>query len=129
FLGVLSALQGGQGAETKDRETVQKATEKKVAPKAAADATAAAAQAFEKVSKELYPKAKQEGNLIIYSVWDVEHLRAITDAFMKKYPGIKATYWQDRKSTRLNSSHGSISYAVFCLKKKNKCSAAKNRNF
>src|SRR5438067_6101766 len=26
---------------------------------------------------------------------------------------------QDRKSTRLNSSHVSISYAVFCLKKKN----------
>src|SRR2546429_4487624 len=28
----------------------------------------------------------------------------------------------DRKSTRLNSSHGYISYAVFCLKKKN-CAA------
>src|SRR5256885_4230632 len=27
----------------------------------------------------------------------------------------------DRKSTRLNSSHLVISYAVFCLKKKNKC--------
>src|SRR2546422_7631606 len=27
---------------------------------------------------------------------------------------------EDRKSTRLNSSHGCISYAVFCLKKKNK---------
>src|SRR5438309_5458330 len=27
---------------------------------------------------------------------------------------------EDRKSTRLNSSHSSISYAVFCLKKKNK---------
>src|SRR5437868_9854551 len=27
---------------------------------------------------------------------------------------------EDRKSTRLNSSHVSISYAVFCLKKKNK---------
>ena len=26
---------------------------------------------------------------------------------------------QDRKSTRLNSSHHAISYAVFCLKKKN----------
>src|SRR2546422_11468914 len=26
---------------------------------------------------------------------------------------------KDRKSTRLNSSHGYISYAVFCLKKKN----------
>src|SRR2546429_2127554 len=29
----------------------------------------------------------------------------------------------DRKSTRLNSSHGYISYAVFCLKKKKKTSA------
>src|SRR5207245_9069187 len=29
-------------------------------------------------------------------------------------------FLQDRKSTRLNSSHGSISYAVFCLKKKKK---------
>src|SRR2546422_4672898 len=28
--------------------------------------------------------------------------------------------WLDRKSTRLNSSHGYISYAVFCLKKKKK---------
>src|SRR2546429_7341851 len=28
----------------------------------------------------------------------------------------------DRKSTRLNSSHGYISYAVFCLKKKNNTS-------
>src|SRR5207244_11430307 len=28
---------------------------------------------------------------------------------------------QDRKSTRLNSSHQIISYAVFCLKKKKKC--------
>src|SRR6266542_463182 len=29
-----------------------------------------------------------------------------------------ARWTRDRKSTRLNSSHGSISYAVFCLKKK-----------
>src|SRR5690349_23991690 len=28
---------------------------------------------------------------------------------------------RDRKSTRLNSSHVEISYAVFCLKKKNRC--------
>src|SRR3712207_7982660 len=28
--------------------------------------------------------------------------------------------WEDRKSTRLNSSHANISYAVFCLKKKQK---------
>src|SRR3989475_8121144 len=31
-----------------------------------------------------------------------------------------ATHWRDRKSTRLNSSHSQISYAVFCLKKKKK---------
>src|SRR3712207_8016000 len=30
-----------------------------------------------------------------------------------------AEAWRDRKSTRLNSSHANISYAVFCLKKKN----------
>src|SRR3712207_8761773 len=30
-----------------------------------------------------------------------------------------AGYGLDRKSTRLNSSHANISYAVFCLKKKN----------
>jgi iron(III) transport system substrate-binding protein len=64
--------------------------------KSSANATANAAKAFEKVSKELYPKAKQEGNLIVYSVWDVEHIRAVTDAFAKRYPGIKTTYWQGR---------------------------------
>src|SRR3712207_6947326 len=31
----------------------------------------------------------------------------------------QATAAEDRKSTRLNSSHANISYAVFCLKKKN----------
>src|SRR2546422_5177339 len=30
------------------------------------------------------------------------------------------SFARDRKSTRLNSSHGYISYAVFCLKKKKK---------
>src|SRR6266542_4710739 len=36
-------------------------------------------------------------------------------------PSWWAGSWRsDRKSTRLNSSHGSISYAVFCLKKKKK---------
>src|SRR2546422_1711336 len=36
----------------------------------------------------------------------------------------------DRKSTRLNSSHGYISYAVFCLKKKNptmRCTILRSR--
>src|SRR2546422_6315346 len=37
-----------------------------------------------------------------------------------------ASSGRDRKSTRLNSSHGYISYAVFCLKKKNK---KRNNNY
>src|SRR5690348_17689339 len=39
---------------------------------------------------------------------------ALGDARLEKRVWMK----QDRKSTRLNSSHPSISYAVFCLKKK-----------
>src|SRR5690348_18215645 len=35
---------------------------------------------------------------------------------------------QDRKSTRLNSSHPSISYAVFCLKKKKKTKTLPQHN-
>src|SRR3712207_6989474 len=34
----------------------------------------------------------------------------------------------DRKSTRLNSSHANISYAVFCLKKKNKRSSLRRQD-
>src|SRR2546426_1592689 len=35
-------------------------------------------------------------------------------------PAARRTFRRDRKSTRLNSSHLVISYAVFCLKKKKK---------
>src|SRR2546427_5916361 len=38
----------------------------------------------------------------------------------KKVSSSMAMSLQDRKSTRLNSSHSQISYAVFCLKKKKK---------
>src|SRR3712207_8763216 len=34
--------------------------------------------------------------------------------------------WTDRKSTRLNSSHANISYAVFCLKKKKNIKNTRN---
>src|SRR2546429_5969376 len=37
----------------------------------------------------------------------------------RRWPGPRRLSSLDRKSTRLNSSHGYISYAVFCLKKKN----------
>src|SRR5690625_2666629 len=56
-------------------------------------------------------------------------LPVIPDRCMNKKQRVSLTYkimnrllklriWKDRKSTRLNSSHVAISYAVFCLKKK-----------
>src|SRR2546422_8096981 len=54
------------------------------------------------------------------------------DTFLKLEPnGPTSDQVRDRKSTRLNSSHGYISYAVFCLKKKKssaKLQAESNRN-
>src|SRR5947199_9724259 len=55
-----------------------------------------------------------------------ENVRTIvpTSSHVVRCPGKDRTRWTrhdslDRKSTRLNSSHLGISYAVFCLKKKN----------
>src|SRR3989475_3507760 len=42
--------------------------------------------------------------------------------------GPRFTEVRDRKSTRLNSSHSQISYAVFCLKKKKSRPQPSNRN-
>src|SRR5207245_10770919 len=51
---------------------------------------------------------------------DCHVARARVAAVGKRVGACPAVEWsgEDRKSTRLNSSHGSISYAVFCLKKK-----------
>ena len=53
---------------------------------------------FEKVAKELYPKAKQEAGLVVYTVWDVDHIRTLTAAFSKRFPGISTSYWQATRS-------------------------------
>src|SRR5688572_32248506 len=45
-------------------------------------------------------------------------VRPLRGHFMKAL--LRGDSTQDRKSTRLNSSHSQISYAVFCLKKKKK---------
>src|SRR5215468_11931777 len=53
---------------------------------------------FEKLAKEFYPKAKQEGALVVYTVWDVDHIRSLLAAFSKRFPGINGTYWQATRS-------------------------------
>src|SRR3712207_7338545 len=60
------------------------------------------------------------------NVWTVERTggssatRAADSSYRQRRGTVRAeAVLEDRKSTRLNSSHANISYAVFCLKKKN----------
>src|SRR3712207_8800753 len=45
---------------------------------------------------------------------------AVGRRLQRRHEGSRDSGLRDRKSTRLNSSHANISYAVFCLKKKKK---------
>src|SRR5574337_1489545 len=62
-----------------------------------------------------------EGSQLLRGVDRVGGWFLRADRGLKMIPGevrdTGTTYETDRKSTRLNSSHHSISYAVFCLKK------------
>src|SRR3712207_6858638 len=51
--------------------------------------------------------------------FDTDHPPALESSSVSFAPQIAIPPLADRKSTRLNSSHANISYAVFCLKKKN----------
>src|SRR5437870_11452352 len=67
---------------------------------------------------------KREGRTLTVAIADPNNVTAIEDIkFITRcdvFPVIAGNTSQDRKSTRLNSSHVAISYAVFCLKKKKK---------
>src|SRR6266478_6957191 len=56
-------------------------------------------------------------NFARVGVW----LQEGADPELDIYPAVRETF-EDRKSTRLNSSHSQLSYAVFCLKTKNQVS-------
>src|SRR2546430_13125845 len=58
-----------------------------------------------------------ERKLLAHPIAAMNLHRAIDDA-TEHFARIQLRYGKDRKSTRLNSSHSQISYAVFCLKKK-----------
>src|SRR5689334_24793658 len=65
---------------------------------------------------DLAPRIWGEG----WANTDVARLAAERGARFDLFEMIRIFAGTDRKSTRLNSSHSSISYAVFCLKKKKK---------
>src|SRR5437763_7545931 len=66
--------------------------------------------------------ARQEDDLwrVGFTKFAVRMLGDMVDHGFEIEPGALVQPGQDRKSTRLNSSHRCISYAVFCLKKKKK---------
>src|SRR5699024_11552765 len=63
---------------------------------------------------ELYQYASSKGLEVLCEVHDKEEMNFVLDLNVS----IIGINNRDRKSTRLNSSHVSISYAVFCLTKK-----------
>src|SRR3712207_4574410 len=65
--------------------------------------------------------ARLRSNGVIFEEYEPPPGASATDGIMD-FGGVKAAWIkdsEDRKSTRLNSSHANISYAVFCLKQKN----------
>src|SRR3712207_7913416 len=62
----------------------------------------------------IFKKNIEKLNKYIVNFFDVEKAN---NGFVI-YNNNQVTNFRDRKSTRLNSSHANISYAVFCLKKK-----------
>src|SRR2546422_6251186 len=70
--------------------------------------------------KSLMGKALQRPDLV-QQVIDYARANGVWAAYHKvrsRLDNLSPLGYRDRKSTRLNSSHGYISYAVFCLKKK-----------
>src|SRR2546422_7490447 len=72
---------------------------------------------IERVSLPVFVKVTVCGALLVRSGVSGK-VRLVGDAV--RTPVLPPNPLRDRKSTRLNSSHGYISYAVFCLKKKKK---------
>src|SRR2546429_4523653 len=74
-------------------------------------------------TKESLVQTSSELQAIFRAVPDLYFRLASDGTILGYYAGRYADLYvppEDRKSTRLNSSHGYISYAVFCLKKKNR---------
>src|SRR3712207_7226282 len=67
----------------------------------------------------LLPTALNVLQCLGWAVFEIIVIATAAGLLADEFLGVQLTWlWKDRKSTRLNSSHANISYAVFCLKKK-----------
>src|SRR5687768_4987980 len=91
------------------------------APKSEQQAAELAAKAQAAVNKGAFAEGLGFAERAVeLSPRDVGYRMILADLYLKNGRFQSAETTLDRKSTRLNSSHGYISYAVFCLKKKKK---------
>src|SRR3712207_6904939 len=72
----------------------------------------------------LVPTKNFSGDLLVVDlgIFEVKNMYTPDKILQKIDSSIIVQQVKDRKSTRLNSSHANISYAVFCLKKKQRTS-------
>src|SRR5690625_5521070 len=90
--GAASSMDSGQSSETLDFASVQRQN----------------------------PEIERRCQEVIDRCWQLGERNPIAFIHDVGAGGLSNAFPEDRKSTRLNSSHVAISYAVFCLKKKNK---------
>src|SRR3989475_3382472 len=69
--------------------------------------------------RQVFTAFPREYQLLVLDDASTDDTGEVLASYAKVLPMTVVTH-QDRKSTRLNSSHSQISYAVFCLKKKKK---------
>src|SRR3712207_8309644 len=74
---------------------------------------------FVENEKKKFENSKLSHEEILKNAYD-KYVSDEIEKLKKEEDGTYNIIYEDRKSTRLNSSHANISYAVFCLKKKKK---------
>src|SRR5690606_8969523 len=85
------------------------------------------------IAMRLWAEERKSGTIELLMTLPITRFDAVTGKFLAAwafaglallltFPMVITVNYLDRKSTRLNSSHVKISYAVFCLKKKKKAS-------
>src|SRR3712207_6848065 len=83
---------------------------------------------FRSQRRREWPTRLVQGAQVLAERWVVSGALGTSETFSLSFL-LRFLLRTDRKSTRLNSSHANISYAVFCLKKKKQIQTVNNHEF